>query len=87
MHLSEDDARLVNDEEVNVVLAGPVSFESTVKSFEVQARDIKRGFQVNQTINSLRVAGSSDHSALPDSNHKYASVSSKLGKSSKSKQP
>jgi len=87
MHLSEDDARLVNDEEVNVVLAGPASFESTVKSFEVQARNIKRGFQVNQAIHSLRVAGSSDHSALPDSNRNYASVSFKFGKSGKSKQP
>ncbi|WP_426112275.1 hypothetical protein [Pseudomonas sp. DSP3-2-2] len=79
--MSEDDARLVNDQEVNVLLAGPASFESTVKSFEVLARNIKRGFQVNQTINSLRVSGSSDHSGLPDSNRKSASVTNKSGKS------
>ncbi|OCR22795.1 hypothetical protein AFK24_22425 [Pseudomonas syringae] len=84
MHLSEDETRLVNDEELNALLATPATFDSTVKSFEVQARDIKRGFQVNQAINSLRVPGSSDHSASPDSKRKYASVTYTSGKS---KQP
>jgi hypothetical protein len=84
MHLSEDDTRLVNDEELNSLLANPATFDATVKSFEVQAREIKRGFQVNQVINSLRVPGTSDHSVWSDSNRRNASVTYS---SSKSKQP
>lgn len=81
MRLSEHDARPAYDEEFNMLLADLATFESTVKSFDVQARDIKRGLQVNQAINSLRSSSRLDSLARPDSERKHAAVTYKPGKS------
>lgn len=46
-----DDLNSLNSEKLETA---PKVFDSTLKSFDVQAGNLKRGFQVNQALNSLR---------------------------------
>lgn len=73
MYRSEDDARPAYDEALNERLTGPATFESTVKRFDIQARDIKRGFKVNQAIRSFQVTGIADALTGLDANRNDAS--------------
>ncbi|WP_426141151.1 hypothetical protein [Pseudomonas sp. DWP3-1-2] len=84
MYVSEDDARPAYDEALNERLTGAATFESTVKRFDIQARDIRRGFQVNQAIRSFRVAGIAVALTSLKANHNYASLAHPSGKSKKS---
>lgn len=84
MHLSEDEARPAYDDELDRLMAGPATFESTVRSFEVKARDIRRGFKVNQAINSLKIPSSVIAVARLASDRNCDSI---IYTSGKSKQP
>ncbi|HEX8593565.1 MAG TPA: hypothetical protein VF682_09835 [Pseudomonas sp.] len=80
MYLSEDDTRPENDEALNASLTGPGIFASSVKRFELQARNIKRGFQVNQAIRSLRASAGTEGVAKLEKERPYVSLSPLSGK-------
>jgi hypothetical protein len=48
---------MVFSEERSMPKAAPAVFDMTLKSFDVQAINLKRGFQVKQALGGLRTLG------------------------------
>lgn len=55
--------------------AAPAVFDSTLKRFDQQAANLKRGFQVNQTLKSLRTLGQLTRELQSHSTSSYAAIS------------
>lgn len=55
--------------------AAPAVFDSTLKRFDQQAVILKRGFQVNQTLKSLRTLGQLNRELESHSTNGYAAIS------------
>jgi len=53
MSLSDD----LNSQHSEAFDTAPAVFDSTLKSFDVAALNLTRGFQVNQALNGLRTLG------------------------------
>jgi hypothetical protein len=53
----------------------PVVFDSTLKSFDIEAMNLKRGFQVNQSLNSLRTLGQLNRELKSPKTHSYTAIS------------
>jgi len=53
MSLSDD----LNSQHSEAFDMAPAVFDSTLKSFDVAALNLTRGFQVNQALNGLRTLG------------------------------
>ena len=59
--------------------AEPAVFDSTLKSFDQQALNLKRGFRVNQTLHSLRTLGQLTRELQSKSGSRYAAISYRSG--------
>lgn len=53
----------------------PKVFDSTLKSFDVQAGNLKRGFQVNQALNSLRTLKQLNRELKSRKTRSYSAIS------------
>lgn len=53
----------------------PQVFDSTLKSFDVQAGNLKRGFQVNQALNSLRTLKQLNRELKSRNTRSYSAIS------------
>lgn len=71
MALSEHSPR----QDLESLEAAPAVFDSTLKRFDQQAISLKRGFQVNQTLNSLRTLGQLTRELQSHSTSSYAAIS------------
>ena len=52
----------------------PGVFNVTIKSFESEAVNLKRGLRVKQTLNSLRTLGQLDHELRSQSKSSYKAI-------------
>lgn len=57
----------------------PAVFDSTLKRFDQQAVDLKRGFRVNQALKSLRTLGQLTRELHSGSDSSYAAISYRSG--------
>lgn len=62
-------------QDLETLEAAPAIFDSTLKRFDQQAVILKRGFQVNQTLKSLRTLGQLTRELQSHSTHGYAAIS------------
>ena len=66
---------LLDDFKTGALDNAPVVFDSTLKSFDVEALNLKRGFQVNQSLNSLRTLGQLNRELKSPKPHSYPAIS------------
>ena len=66
---------LLDDFKPGALDNAPVVFDSTLKSFDVEAMNLKRGFQVNQSLNSLRTLGQLNRELKSRKASSYPSIS------------
>lgn len=71
MTVSDD----LNSLNLETLEKAPDVFDSTLKSFEVQAVNLKRGFQVNQTLNSLRTLDQLSRELKSRKTRSYSAIS------------
>lgn len=62
-------------QELDSLEAAPAVFNSTLKSFDLEALNLKRGFRVNQTLKSLRTLRQLTRELQSRSNSSYAAIS------------
>ena len=66
---------LLDDFKTGALDNAPVVFDSTLKSFDVEALNLKRGFQVNQSLNSLRTLGQLNRELKSPKTNSYTAIS------------
>lgn len=66
---------LLDDFKTDALDNAPVVFDSTLKSFDVEALNLKRGFQVNQSLNSLRTLGQLNRELKSSKTSSYPAIS------------
>jgi hypothetical protein len=65
----------VNSLNVETLEMAPKVFDSTLKSFDVQAVNLKRGFQVNQALNGLRTLDQLNRELKSRKTRSYSAIS------------